>query len=75
VRETLKNTVLQVGAWVNVVGYVMNEKPIAKAGARDEGGSNVTAKVQAIMLWDTLTVNLEEYEQAVQARKGAGTTG
>jgi short-subunit dehydrogenase len=71
VRETLKNTVLQVGAWVNVVGYVMDAKLTPKS-TRDE---TVTVKVQAIMLWDTVALNLQEYESAVQARRDAGTTG
>jgi hypothetical protein len=71
VRETLKTSVLQVGAWVNVVGYVMIEKPLPNPPRVD----SATVKVQAIMLWDTVALNLDEYQSAVQARKNTGTTG
>jgi hypothetical protein len=71
VRETLKTSVLQVGAWVNVVGYVMIEKPSPNP-LRVE---SAIVKVQAIMLWDTVALNLDEYQSAVQARQNAGTTG
>ncbi|TID20892.1 hypothetical protein E6O75_ATG05657 [Venturia nashicola] len=70
VRETLKPTVLQSGAWVNVVGYVQNETFVSKS-SNDE----TIVKVQAIMLWDSVALNLAEYEKAVQARKDAETTG
>ncbi|QDS72195.1 hypothetical protein FKW77_005035 [Venturia effusa] len=70
VRETVKSPVLQSGAWVNVVGYIQNQHAFPQAGS-----GNVTVKVQAIMLWDTVALNLAEYEKAVQARKDAGTTG
>lgn len=69
VREALKPSVLQNGAWVNVVGYVQNENLHTKAPH-----GHVTVKVQAIMLWDTVALNVAEYEKAVQARKDAGTT-
>ncbi|KAE9965547.1 hypothetical protein BLS_007537 [Venturia inaequalis] len=70
VRETLKSAVLQSGAWVNVVGYVQNGTSFAQTSY-----ANVTVPVQAIMLLDTVALNLAEYEKAVQARKDAGTTG
>lgn len=70
VRENIKSSVLQSGAWVNVVGYVQNENPLTKTPRGD-----VTVQIQAIMLWDTVALNLAEYEKAVQARKDAGTTG
>lgn len=70
VRESIKSSVLQSGAWVNVVGYVENENSLTKTPRGD-----VKVKLQAIMLWDTVALNLAEYEKAVQARKDAGTTG
>lgn len=55
---------------MNVVGYVENENSLTKTPRGD-----VKVKLQAIMLWDTVALNLAEYEKAVQARKDAGTTG
>jgi vacuolar-type H+-ATPase subunit D/Vma8 len=74
VRETLNRAVLQVGAWVNVVGYIMNGKSVAEAVEVDTRDESVMVKVQAIMLWDAVAIDLEQYEQAVQARKDAVTT-
>jgi hypothetical protein len=74
VRETLNRAVLQVGAWVNVVGYVMNGKSVAEAEEVDARDDSVMVKVQAIMLWDAVAIDLEQYEQAVQARKDAMAT-
>jgi hypothetical protein len=78
VLENLQGTALQVGVWVNVVGYVMNgesttSKATEKRGARDADTGNV--RVQAIMIWEAVAINIDEYEKAVQARKDLGTTG
>lgn len=73
-RETLNSAVLQVGAWVNVVGYVMNGKSLAEAEEVDRLDESVIVKVQAIMLWDAVAIDLEQYEQAVRARKDAVAT-
>jgi len=78
VLENLQGTALQGGVWVNVVGYVMNgesttNKATAKSGARDANASNI--RVQAILIWEAVAIDIDEYEKAVQARKDLGTTG
>jgi hypothetical protein len=56
VLESIKRKELDVGTWINVIGYVERRK---------EKG----VFVQAIAVWDAGNVNLEAYEQAIQARK------
>ncbi|KAF2488974.1 hypothetical protein BU16DRAFT_532018 [Lophium mytilinum] len=74
VLETLKSTeVLQVGAWVNVIGYI-TARP-----SRSAGDALRESHVQAIVLWSAGSLNLEEYERAVEQRKalesGSGALG
>jgi hypothetical protein len=49
---------LDVGTWLNVIGYVERKK--------EEG-----VFVQAIAVWDAGNVDLEAYEKAVEKRKEA----
>jgi hypothetical protein len=80
VLETLKSAVLEVDAWVNVIGYVTSKKPLVKfSGEVEEEQSsepvaNVTY-VQAIVLWEAVAVKLDAYEKALQGRIWLGTTG
>ncbi|KAF2732867.1 hypothetical protein EJ04DRAFT_513616 [Polyplosphaeria fusca] len=59
VLESVQRTELDVGSWVNVIGYVERRK--------DAG-----IFVQAIALWDAGNIDLKTYQAAVQARKEAG---
>ena len=77
--ETLKREDTQVGAWVNIVGYV---EGIVKEGKRGEmrekerdveaeqwdGAPVVYVRVQAIMLWSAGGVKIAEYEKALRER-------
>jgi len=56
VLETLRNGEVDVGAWINVIGYVER---------REEKG----VFVQAIAAWDAGNVDLDAYERAVERRK------
>ena len=74
--ETLKREDTQVGAWVNVVGYVegvleegKTKKKDVEEG-RDEGPTYV--RVQAIMLWSAGGVKIGEYERALEGRLKLG---
>lgn len=58
VLERIKRAELQVGAWINVLGYVERRK---------EKG----VFVQAVALWDAGNVDLGTYEQAVVKRREA----
>lgn len=59
VLERIKNREMEVGTWINVVGYVERRK---------ERG----VFVQAIAVWDAGNVELNAYERAVEARKATG---
>ncbi|CBY01281.1 hypothetical protein IAQ61_003102 [Plenodomus lingam] len=54
--ETVKHNEVDVGTWINVLGYVER---------RQETG----IFVQAIAVWDAGNINLNAYVEAVQQRK------
>jgi hypothetical protein len=58
VLERVKRHELDVGTWLNVIGYVEQRK---------EKG----VFVQAVAVWDAGDVDLEAYERAVETRKQA----
>ena len=71
--ESLKREDTQVGAWVNVMGYVdevCDCKRGLKEGTKDEREDSgiVQIKVKAIMLWSAGGVKLGEYERALEGR-------
>ncbi len=79
VLESVKSEDLQVGAWVNVVGYVQraprsrsrSRRPAGTAAGIGGAGSGIRrgSKVQAVMLWSAGAVKLDAYERAVEMRK------
>ena len=74
--ENTKRENLEVGAWVNIVGYVQNLKhpqPRIKAfrEAQEVGSSqsvHTIVQIQAIMLWSAGGIKINEYEKAVTQR-------
>ncbi len=64
--STMKSTDLQVGHWVNIIGY-LEARP--SWWRQEIGGETVGAKVQAIMLWSAGGVKLGEYEKALAERQ------
>lgn len=58
VLERLKHHELDIGTWLNVIGYVEH---------RNEKG----VFVQAVTVWDAGDVDLEAYEKAIERRKQA----
>lgn len=79
VLESIKSTDLQVGSWVNVIGYVT---PAAAGAAKtytvpaqaerrskQDAAARRNVTMQAIMLWSAGAINLDEYEKALQMRK------
>ena len=58
VLQVIKHTEMEVGAWINVIGYVERRK---------EKG----IFVQAIVVWSAGNVDLDAYEKAAVARKKA----
>lgn len=59
VLERMKSSDLEVGSWINVIGYVER---------RRESG----VFVQAVTIWSAGNINLSAYEKAVAVRKAAG---
>ncbi|THW68552.1 hypothetical protein D6D19_08869 [Aureobasidium pullulans] len=55
--DTIDHQNLQVGAWLNIIGYV-GPPP-----------SRNRTKIQAIMLWSAGAVNLQQYETALVSRQ------
>lgn len=58
VLERIKSQEMEVGTWINVIGYVERRK---------EKG----VFVQAIAVWDAGNVDSSAYEKAVEAKKAA----
>ncbi|KAF2011052.1 hypothetical protein BU24DRAFT_427261 [Aaosphaeria arxii CBS 175.79] len=60
VLESIKQTEIDVGTWLNVIGYVEHKK-------------DQVVSVQAVTVWDALDVNVDAYEQAFEARRYTGS--
>lgn len=76
ILETLSAENLEVGAWVNVVGYVGSVERHGGRGAfrprkyaREDFEAVVfVVKADAVMLWGTKCLRIDEYTEAVQGR-------
>ena len=77
--EGLKRDDTQVGAWVNVIGYVegiSREKigaehrmmDIEKGRHASHHNEMIRVKVKAIMLWSAGALKIGEYERALEER-------
>lgn len=59
VLESIKRTEIEVGSWINVIGYTERRKEMG-------------IHVQAIAVWSAGNVDLAAYQSAVEMRKEAG---
>ncbi|KAF2092397.1 hypothetical protein NA57DRAFT_50421 [Rhizodiscina lignyota] len=72
VLESVRSADLEVGAWINVVGYIIDSKEekvlkkSRKSSRRQQG--TLSIRVQAIMLWSAGMLNVDAYEKALQER-------
>ena len=76
--ENIKRENLEIGAWVNVLGYVgevvwggkrmLSRSKGYKEERIDGERTIVRIQVQAVMMWGAGGVKLEEYEAAVEER-------
>jgi hypothetical protein len=75
VLETIKALDMEVGAWLNVMGYVKETKPPVPPptaqGYRSEDIPIKRVSVQAIAVWSAGDIDLEAYEKAVRERQFA----
>ncbi|KAJ9664249.1 hypothetical protein H2201_005241 [Coniosporium apollinis] len=78
VLESIKSTEMQVGAWLNVLGYVEKPpvyRPTRKLSRKQRASERGKVYVQAVMLWSAGAVKVDAYERAVEQRKlAAGPT-
>lgn len=84
ILESLRREDMQVGAWVNVVGYVEGVLKDGKKENRQAQGKTVSVKgngdsvregprvamvrVQAVMLWSAGGVKIGEYERTLEEK-------
>ncbi|KAL1592000.1 hypothetical protein SLS60_011592 [Paraconiothyrium brasiliense] len=59
VLESIKRHEVDVGSWINVIGYI-------------ERGKEKGIHIQAVAVWDAGNVNLDAYQRAVEKRKDTG---
>lgn len=58
VLDALNFELTQVGAWVNVIGYVRNAVDVLQGSS--------SASVDAVLIWSAGAIRLDEYESAVR---------
>jgi hypothetical protein len=67
--SSLKQEDITVGEWLNVIGYVNENREGNLQNLNLEPGKRIVdAPVQAIMVWSAGVVKLGEYEDAIQNR-------
>jgi hypothetical protein len=76
VLESINSSDLQVGSWINVIGYICGRTldPPRIAGVGETPVYSEVA-VRAVMLWSAGDIKLKSYEDLLQERKDAGATG
>ena len=60
--STLKSDETQIGAWVNVLGYVERKKHDSSSHGE------AAVRVQALLLWSSGPFNLEGYERTLDRK-------
>jgi hypothetical protein len=60
VLDALNFELTQIGAWVNVIGYVRN------AGDAQPDSGKTSCSVDAVIIWSAGAIKLDEYEAAVR---------
>lgn len=75
ITSTLDITLTQVGAWINVVGYLKGSSTNTNTPPPPVKGQSPATSVDldAVMIWSAGAVKLEDYEAGVKAMQS--TTG
>lgn len=60
--ETLSTSLMRIGEWVNVVGYVTKQESKLCHDGKNVGRFT---SVQAIIYWSAGAIKIDEYEEAV----------
>lgn len=67
ILDALNVELTQVGAWVNVVGYVQqNSIGVFRPKPSKDSPRHPTSCVDAILVWSAGAIKLDEYEAAVR---------
>lgn len=60
--ETLNTSLMRIGEWVNVMGYVTKQESKLSHDGKNVGRFT---SIQAIIYWSAGAIKFEEYEEAV----------
>lgn len=69
VLESVESDLLQVGAWVNIVGYVRAPTQITASSSRRRKSSKMISipAVEVLMIWSAGAIELTGYQSAVRS--------
>lgn len=69
VLENINHELLQVGAWVNIIGTLrlLDGEPRKRHGKSRRSKPIVSLAVDATMIWSAGAIKLDEYRSAVEA--------
>lgn len=67
VLDSLQNTEVSVGAWLNIVGYVQNRNQGSSLRSNDQ--STKRTRVQAVLLWNAGSLNIATYLTALTGKE------
>ena len=73
ILESLKPHLLQVGSWLNVIGYTRKFGLTRKRKQDDRDDTKPASKVdlQAVLLWSAGSIRLAEYEHVLSGQQEA----
>ena len=67
VLETTKPSTLAEGVWINIIGYTQAPpRPSRKKNAQHLQHADLTASLQAVLIWDAGTVRIGDYEHTLE---------
>ena len=66
VLESLNHDLVQVGAWINVVGYISRVRSLSGSGPTNTRPF-VLPLVDAVMIWSAGAIKLERYDATVRS--------
>jgi len=70
VLESVRSELLQVGAWVNIIGYVRPRTQINAPSRKHKRSSSKKLSiptVEVIMIWSAGAIKLADYQSAVRS--------
>ncbi|KAM3425249.1 hypothetical protein BST61_g7201 [Cercospora zeina] len=70
VLEHVNNDLLQIGSWLNIVGYVQQPVKVASSASSQRprrSTQRVTPLVDVLMIWSAGAIKLDDYQSAVRS--------